>query len=332
MFSIVLEQTELNDAIYPTYQNIASDVQNRMSQLEQEYDDLFTAIIKHGEDWHSKIDKLVQKLIDEVNERKNEQIQTLQKNLNEIREKMSTIRNEINFLVEAVDSKDISKLFSVKSNVKEYRRIPPTIMPPLPRFKTKRIDERELCTLFGALSTSDENGSNLKIEKGSSEAGSSPPVKQLLDEPNIITTIDTGYEDTLYNVACRSDEEIWTKGFGNIVKLFNINEGSLFRSIKTTSGNIPPHVAVTKGGDLVYTDDIDRTVNIVNNGKIEKLISLQNCVPRHVCCNSSGDLLVVLTNERIRIEVVRYNGFIEKQRIQFDYKGIPLFPPLTTNT
>ncbi|XP_062575724.1 E3 ubiquitin-protein ligase TRIM45-like [Saccostrea cucullata] len=115
MFSIILEQTELNDAIYPTYQDIASDIQNRMSQLEKKYGDLSTAITKHGEDWHRETDKLVRKLTD------------------------------------------------------EYRRIPTSVIPPLPKFKTKRIDERTLCTMFGAPSTSEENGSHLKIEKRSSE-------------------------------------------------------------------------------------------------------------------------------------------------------------------
>ncbi|XP_061168871.1 uncharacterized protein LOC133178132 [Saccostrea echinata] len=287
--SIILEQTELNDTIYPIYQDIASDVQNRMSQLGKEYGDLSTVITKHGEDWHREIDKLVKKLQSEVDELKNTQLQTLQKHLDEINKNISDIKDEINSLENAVGSKDISKLFSVKSSVEEYRRIPLQIVPSLPKFTPKRID-----------------GEFLKIKKKSPEAESSPLFKQLLDETHIITTTDTGFEDYLYNVACLSDEEIWTRGYDSIVKLFSINQGSQLKAIRTKSGNRPPHMAVTKSGDLVFTNYSDQTVNIVKNEKIEEVIRLQNWIPRNVCSTLSGDLLVILNNERMGAKVVRY--------------------------
>ncbi|XP_062620698.1 uncharacterized protein LOC134282310 [Saccostrea cucullata] len=130
------------------------------------------------------------------------------------------------------------------------------------------------------------------------EAGSSAPVKKLLDEPETVTTIDTGYE-YLYNVACLSDDEIWTRGNDITMKLYSINQGSLLKSITTKSGNGPCDIAVTKSGDLVYTDLNDKTVNIVKNEKkIEKLIRLQNWIPSFVCSNSSGDLLVIMEKNR----------------------------------
>ncbi|XP_062618141.1 uncharacterized protein LOC134279747 [Saccostrea cucullata] len=110
----------------------------------------------------------------------------------------------------------------------------------------------------------------------SPEAGTSPPVKQLLDKPETVTTIYTGYDDYLYNVACLSDEEIWTKGNDSTKKLYSINQGSLLKSITTKSGDEPHDIAVTKSGDLVYADNIDGTVNIVKNEKIEEVIKLQD--------------------------------------------------------
>ncbi|XP_062596633.1 uncharacterized protein LOC134258083 [Saccostrea cucullata] len=68
---------ELNEVIFPTYQDIVSDVKNRISQVEKKYGDLFTAITKHGEDWHREIDKLVKKLKAEYDEIKHMQIQAL---------------------------------------------------------------------------------------------------------------------------------------------------------------------------------------------------------------------------------------------------------------
>ncbi|XP_062579214.1 tripartite motif-containing protein 55-like [Saccostrea cucullata] len=326
---IIKEQTEVNETIFPTYQDIASDVQNRMSQLEREYGDLSTAITKHGEDWHREIDKLVKKLKAEVDEIKNTQLQTLQKHLNEINKKMSDIKDETSSVEMAINTNDLSKLFSVTSNVHMYRNLPQKIVPTLSKFIPEKIQIEKLRKLFGTLSqnsfTSEIHNYSMKTTQKSPEAGSSPPVKQLLDEPEIVNTIKTNYR-RLILVACLSEGEIWTKANDGTMKLYNINQGSLLKSIKTESGNIPYDIAVTKNGDLVYTDYWDRTVNIIKNEKIEEVIRLQNWKPRGVCSTSSGDLLVIMdSNDSKQTKVVRYSGSTEKQTIQFDNKGKPLY-------
>ncbi|XP_062572392.1 E3 ubiquitin-protein ligase TRIM71-like [Saccostrea cucullata] len=326
---IMKDLTELNETIYPTYQDIASDVQNRMSKLQKKYGDLSTAITKHGEDWHREIDKLVQKLKAEVDEMKNTHLQTLQKDLDEINKTMSDIKDEIDSNDVIVNENDISKLFSVTYDLSRYRNLPEKIVPSLPKFTPGRIGE-ELGKLFGTLSssslTSDKHGYSMKTIQKSPEAGSSPPVKQLLDQPETVTTIDTGYDEYLLNVACLSDKKIWTCGNGNTMKLFSINQGSRLKSIRTKSGYAPYDIAVTKSGDLVYTDYIDSTVNIVKNEKIEEVIRLQNWKPMGVCSTSSGDLLVIMVSDDDKqTKVVRYSGSTEKQTIQFDDKGKPLY-------
>ncbi|XP_061166013.1 uncharacterized protein LOC133174933 [Saccostrea echinata] len=307
-----------------------------MSQLEKEYGDLSTAITKHGEDWHREIDKLVKKLKAEVDEMKNTQLQTLQRHLDEINKTMSDIKDEINSMETVTDTNDLSKLFSVTSNVHTYRNLPHKIMPSLPKFIPGKIQGEQLSNLFGALSssslTSDKHGYSMKTTQKSPEAGSSPPVKQLLDEPETVNTIDTGYKYELNNLACLSDEEIWTTGYDSIMKLYSINQGSLLKSIRTKSGNIPSNIAVTKSRDLVYTDYSDRTVNIVKNEKIEEVIRLKKWRPNSVCSTSFGDLLVIMDSDnKKQTKVVHYSGSTEKQTIQFDDKGKPLYSPSSRN-
>ncbi|XP_062575717.1 uncharacterized protein LOC134237605 [Saccostrea cucullata] len=175
----------------------------------------------------------------------------------------------------------------------------------------------------------------MKTSQRSQEAGSSPPVKKLLDKPNTITSINIwyglrGFFGSVSNVTCLNDEEIWTSGDENTMKLCSISQGSLLKAIKTKSRNEPADIAVTKSGDLVYTDTDDRTVNIVKNEKIEAVIRLQNWRPKGVCSTSSGDLLVILmSNNKKQSKVVHYHGFIEKQTIQFDDKGKTLFSDST---
>jgi hypothetical protein len=48
------------------------------------------------------------------------------------------------------------------------------------------------------------------------------------------------------------------------MKLFNLH-GKLLKSVQTKSGNEPWDIAVTRDGDLVYTDPDDKTVNLVTH-------------------------------------------------------------------
>ncbi|XP_062615285.1 E3 ubiquitin-protein ligase TRIM45-like [Saccostrea cucullata] len=145
------EQNELNETIYPTYQDIVVDVQKTMSQLEKEYGDLSTAIAKHGEEWHREIDQLVRKLTTQLDEMKTSQLQTLQTQLDEINKNLADITDEINTLGIAVDSNDFSKLCSVKSRGDQYKNIPKKILPSVPKFTPETIQMEELHKLFGAL-------------------------------------------------------------------------------------------------------------------------------------------------------------------------------------
>ncbi|XP_062599592.1 uncharacterized protein LOC134261149, partial [Saccostrea cucullata] len=213
-----------------------------------------------------EIDKIVNKLNAEVDEMKITQLQNLQNHMDGISKRISEIKEEINAVEQNVNSKDISKLLKVTSGsiVAKYRNLPQKFVTYLPRFIPERIEGKNLIQLFGILSpsslTADEHGYSLKTTEKLPEAGSSPSVKQLLDEPEIVSTIDidTGYRH-LHNVACLSDEEIWTSGNDSTMKLYSINQGSLLKSIKTKSGSRPEDIAVTKSGDLVYTDYSDRT-------------------------------------------------------------------------
>ncbi|XP_062592897.1 uncharacterized protein LOC134254381 [Saccostrea cucullata] len=231
----------------------------------------------------------------------------------------------------AIDTNGMSKLYSVTSNVHIYRNLPHKIMPFLPKFIPGKIKEEAMSEFFGALSSSslatDKHGYSMKTTPKSAEAGSSSPVKQLLDEPKTVATIKNRYA-YINNVARLSDEEIWISGDDSTMELYSINQGSLLKSITTKSGNWQYNIAVIKSGDLVYTDYRDRTVNIVKNEKIEEVIRLQNWIPKGITGTSSGDLLVIMDSDGDKqSKVVRYSGSTEKQTIQFDDKGKFLFSP-----
>ncbi|XP_048750706.2 uncharacterized protein LOC125662505 [Ostrea edulis] len=220
------------------------------------------------------------------------------------------------------ESHDISDILNkISSKTERLHSKAQVASPSFPPQKPNKVHNNEM---FGSLSplplTTKYHNRRMDTPKASSTS-----VRPLSEEPRLITTIYTGY--TPRSVACLSEEKIWTCGFDKVMKLLNLH-GKLLASIQTESGYIPGDIAVTRDGDLVYTDNENKSVNLVKNKRIQTVITLQGWTPRYVCSTSSGDFLVIIvSNDATQSQVVRYSGSTEKQTIQFDDQGHPLYSP-----
>ncbi|XP_062610445.1 uncharacterized protein LOC134272214 [Saccostrea cucullata] len=167
------------------------------------------SITEHARVWHTEIEKHSLKFQAKVEKMKSTKLQALQKHLDEINKNISDLRNDIKSIERTIDANDMSKLLRVTSNVHLYSNLPQKIAPSLPKSIPGEVQGEEFGKLFGILLPSsltlNENGYSLKPKRRSSEARSPPQVKQLLDEPEIVTNIDTEFE-YLINVACLSDK------------------------------------------------------------------------------------------------------------------------------
>ncbi|XP_056000287.1 tripartite motif-containing protein 2-like [Ostrea edulis] len=344
---------ELETRVYPRYEEMASDVQTEKANLETNYEQLTTAADQQEEIWHREITAIVNQVKSDIAEMKTKHMAALDKNTDEITHSITELKQIILNLKAILESNDISLISTYKSRNNEFRRLPPKVRVTLPSFSPQKINTDQLREMFGSLSplsiNTEEHDYTMKSPEAvlsppvkpmkSPEAVSSPPVKPmkspeavsspvkpLLDDPRLTATIDTGYgEHELRSVSCLNEDQVWTRGENETMKLLNL-QSKLLTSIQTESGNVPGDIAVTRDGDLVYTDYIKHTVNIVKNKQIQTLITLQGWRPLFVCSTASDDLLVtMISDDHTQYKVVRYSGSTETQSIQFDDQGRPLY-------
>ncbi|XP_034329388.2 E3 ubiquitin-protein ligase TRIM71-like [Magallana gigas] len=314
---------ELEKFLYPKYKEIASNIPVQKADLSKNSRKLTTAIDKQGKVWQREIDTIITNLKSNLEEMESKHLVVLNKQEDEITRTISEITQTIAELKKLLNSKDVCLVSEYKSRNAEFRRLPPKIKVSLPNFRPQKIHTDQLIEQFGSLSALSCTTEKQDYDMPPQGAESSPPDQSLMDVPRVITAIDTGYRP-LYGVTCLNDTEVWTRGSDSKMKLFNL-QGELVESIQTKSRNCPQDIAVTRSGDLVYTDGNDRTVNIVKNTQIQTVIRLRGWIPLCVCSTSSGDLLVVMDNDDKQTKVVCYSGSTEKQSIQYDDKGQPLY-------
>eukprot|EP00105_Crassostrea_gigas_P042489 XP_019926637.1 PREDICTED: uncharacterized protein LOC109619881 [Crassostrea gigas] len=236
----------------------------------------------------------------------------LNKQEDEIGRTISEIIQCIVDLKKLLDSNDASLVSNYKPRNAEFRRLPSKLTVSLPNVTLQSINKEQFYQQLGVLSQS-----SIKTDEHYYTINSSLD-RPLIDVPQIITEINTEYT-RLHSVSCVNDENIWTCSmFYDKMRLYNV-QGDLVKSVQTKSRKGPWDIAVTRSGELVYTDYHDRTVNIEKNTEIQTVIRLQGWCPDAVCSTFFDDLLVVMDNcDGGAIVVVNLAG-----KLRFTYTGSP---------
>nr|XP_019925028.2 uncharacterized protein LOC109619437 [Crassostrea gigas]XP_034305292.1 uncharacterized protein LOC109619437 [Crassostrea gigas] len=317
---IIKDTNELENHISPRYEEIARDLENQLANLDGGYEKLTTTMSKQGEQWHREIDIVINKMKTEISEIKVKHRDILQKHLDEIKQIQSLIKQTLQAIRKIEKSTEVSTTIEYSSKIREFSKLPPKVQVSLTTFIPKPIDREKLCSLFGQITplstATEENVLSLNQPNTS--------VRELLDEPELVATIQTGHEN-LRSVVCLNDGSIWTSGITNDIKCFN-SKGSLLQTIQKKSGTFPNDIAVDSDGDLLYTSGATRTVYKVKSDQTEVLIRFEGWVPSQLFVTSTGDLLVTMfSDDKTQSKVVRNSGSTEKQTIQFDNEGTHLY-------
>lgn len=323
---------ELEQSIYPKYQEIVSHVTKQIANLPHASQKMINDLGKQGDEWHKVIDQLTEKLKSDVHEMETNFLIVLNHHEDFITKKMHEIEQLILHLKNILDFHDIDPVSAYRSKNDTVRRLPKIVKIPFQSFTALEINTDQINQQFGFLS---EKPYPIEVNLSSDDdlnafEKETIPIKPLLEEPLTKATICTDYIGSLNglrSVACLSDDKIWSSGMNNIISLYNL-QGDLLTSVRTKSGNMPKGIAVTNNGDMIYTDEDDKTINIVRNKKIEVLIKLHDWRPLNVCSTYFGNILVLMgSDDYEQTKVVCYSGTTEKQCIQNDEAGIPFLSP-----
>nr|XP_022327864.1 uncharacterized protein LOC111127123 [Crassostrea virginica] len=300
---------ELQKTIHPKYQKIASNIPVQRADIRNHSKKLTTALDKQGEALHLEINNIVQEMKLEIDDMDAQHIAAIDRQEDAINHTITEITQVILDLKMLLDTSDVCLVSAYTSRNEEFSGLPAQLPAQLPTFTPKEINKEQIHQQIGSLS-------KLALKY---------PVRTIIRKPRIITDIQTKYGNILRSMSSLNDSKLWTCADDDIIRLYN-QKGELLRSVQTISKSQPEDIAVTRRGDLVYADYNDSSINLVNRTQSQTLITLRGWKPRNLCSTSSGDLLVIMTsNDWKHTKVVRYSDSSERQSIQLDDQGKPLF-------
>ncbi|XP_022303968.2 uncharacterized protein LOC111111342 [Crassostrea virginica] len=303
-----LMQKDLQDFekfIYPRYQEAATNIPVQRADVNNLSQRLTTALDEQAEALHTEIDTIIQGMKSEIDDMDARHIAALDRHEDAINHTIHEITQIILDLNRLLDTSDVCLVSEYTSRTEEFWNLPAQFQVTLPTFTPQEINREQIHQQIGSLSQL--------------------TLSFFLDEPRILTDIQTEYRE-VYSVSCLSESELWTFSYtDDILRLYNL-QGELLRSIQTKSGNRPQDIAVTRSGEPVYADSFDNSINLVSGTQIQTLITLRGWEPLGLCSTFSGDLLVIMRSyDYKQTKVVRYSGSTEKQSIQCDDHGKPIY-------
>ncbi|XP_078330161.1 uncharacterized protein LOC111117609 [Crassostrea virginica] len=315
---------EIKSNIIPKCQNEDHKVENTISKNKSKINDLEKESKKLRKLWHQEVDNIFDK-IDSLSQSLGEQkLNTLQGYHKKIRNLISEINKTVKLNEKLNNSNNLFEVDKYQSKLNEYQ------------------DFHEHMDLkFPFLSSNIEKGKELSIEIGGyratlkqmSQPSLSTDVSRLttgirnMDKVRVIATIPITY-NPLWGVACVGEAEAWIYGDNETITRIDIH-GTLKDTVNTTCQEEPGGISVTRGRELIYSEHVSNSVNIVRDGKSETLITTpRGWTPRRLFCTRSIEILVQVCKGggcHTKKKIIRYQGKNKKQEISNDEQGNPIF-------
>jgi hypothetical protein len=207
---------ELEKTILPSYDSSTKEVENKIKSLDKEYGKLTASVVQHGNEWHAEVDRVVEEVKREIDDRKRKHLKLLEDILSQMKHLQSLVHQGKSDALNVLDSNHVSSVMGYLSKNDELNKLPTSLDMSVPTFLADNIDHAQFVTVFGRLVSSEKEHDHTRRSEGTI---TSSAVKQLLDKQKMITAIDTSYKP-LISVYCVSKEEIWVCGLSDKIECF----------------------------------------------------------------------------------------------------------------
>lgn len=248
------DQRLLKSFILPSYQTISQKIQNELDYVEKNNEEVVRAIERHGELKHSEIERTVNKLKVEAGVIRSKQTKILQEQILAIRDEISSIEEEIDNSQKVLNSQSLIVVSSYASKCPGFKMLPQIVNVQVPQFKCRVMPQTEQEAMFGNLSM--DNVQTEVVYTEMPAALYSCPLKELIEEPEMVMKINSWFSHRLYSVACLGKDMVFTTGNNCTIEKIKLTMigGICIQLNRTVSRNRPWDITPNKDGHLVYTN------------------------------------------------------------------------------
>ena len=301
------DTVEIKAKIIPEYQRKNAEIEKSMSKTKSQFDQIKTESEKLRKLWHQEVDNIFNKIDSMSQSHREENLNVLQEYHIKLKKVISEMNETVKQNEKLLKTNKISAVNKYKSKLQVYRDRPENVDSQMPTLGSKIDNGKELSIEIGDFSAILKQFPQTSLRADISRM--TKTIGELKDQARLIATIPTDYE-SLFDVACVGDAEAWIRGYNRKVTRIDIN-GAVKDRVSTTSlldlyG--PADIALTREGELIFSDNYRNTVKIVRHGRSETLITTpQDQVPCRLHCTRTGDILV-----QMRTFAIMNSKFVNK--------------------
>ncbi|XP_078327997.1 uncharacterized protein LOC144623460 [Crassostrea virginica] len=316
---------EIKAKIIPKYQNEDQNIGNTILKTKSKIDDIGKESKKLRKLWHQEVDTIFDKIDSLSKSLGEENLNALQGYHNKIRNLISEMYKIVKQNEKLSTSNSLSEVNKYQSKLNEYQDFPRRMDLKFPLLASNIDKGKELSMEIGGFRATLKQMSQPILSTDVSRLTTG--IGKLMDKVRVIATIPTPCIP-LWGVACEGESEALIHGVDETITRIDIH-GGVKDTVNTTRLDWSDGVSVTRGRELMYSDYVSKTVNIVRDGKSTTLITApKGWRPGTLCCTRSGDILVHMCaniGPQAENKIIRYHGQNIKQEICNDGRGNPIF-------
>ncbi|XP_062575180.1 E3 ubiquitin-protein ligase TRIM45-like [Saccostrea cucullata] len=311
------ETQEIESSILPMYEKKTFDIGINMAYRTEDYMDLEIKSEEHRQLWHQEVDIIFDKFLSSIKSMKDryrEEMNLQKKSLEEFL--IPKLKQIIQQNKEILKSNRVSDITNYKSEVMKCKK-------DYDFYGDLDINEQAPFLITGS-----PEGRKLYIELDEYKARLTQG-PELFAKAREIATFPTEDGETEgrrrgrypSRVACVGEDKAWISYNDKTLRCFDLH-GTVHETLTTKCQKV--EFSVTSSDELIYIDPENKTVNKVDQGKTEVLITLpKDWEPKSLSC-TSDNILVNLEKDG-QNKIVSFQGQTVKQEIYRDKKNREIF-------